>query len=128
MVGLASEVEEVGGFLSQQLEEVACCHALSSPIRNHANRSILKCDVLKLVRHSHSFFVVELRQVAMHGKLLLPIERVIINTNVRVVRHECLVLSQHKRIDLNHLRILFQKHVIQVLDNEGQLRLLLVYS
>jgi hypothetical protein len=118
--GAAADVEEVGGFAAMQLAHVhgghgqtgAIDHATDIAIQRHIVQTDLMGDVLTLIF---------LGGIAHFGGVFVPIQSIVVQTNLGVQRHHLTISSHDQRVDLDHAAIFLDEQVVNAIHHLDQL-------
>src|SRR5882724_4123360 len=105
--GAASHVEEVGGLPARKLDDVHGRHGEPRPI-DHAAHTAVQLDVVEPVLRRLDVEGRLLFGVAQGHDLLVAVERVVVEVELGVERHDPPVARHHERVDLGERAVLLE--------------------
>jgi hypothetical protein len=113
MIWKAPDIEEVGGLLAVELDDVERRHREPGAVDHAADRA-LEGDVGEVVLRGFDLLGVLLAQVAQGDDLGMAVERVAVEGELGVEAAQLAVLGDDERVDLEHLHVLGEEGLVEL--------------
>ena len=119
-VRAAADIQEVGRLAARQLDDVHRRHGEAGAV-DHAADVAVEADVVERELRRFDFERILFGQVAQVAQIGMPIERVVVEDDLRVERQQIAALGQDQRVDLDHRRVGLDERLVDRVEQLHQL-------